>query len=48
MRFVLVLSTILLGCASNKPKCTYLCRDNVPESCYCLEDEIQREADHAR
>ena len=46
----LILLTILAlngGCATdNKPKCTWICPTaNIPSDCYCLEEEIGREAD---
>jgi len=44
--FLLVLAIYFLGCSTpDVNKCTYTCpTGNVPNDCYCLEDEINREA----
>lgn len=44
---LLILLGLMSGCASydNKPKCTWICpTTNIPNDCYCLEEEILREA----
>ena len=37
---------LMLGCTTPEVnKCTFICpTNNVPADCYCLEDEINREA----
>jgi len=43
---ILIALLAAIGCASPEVnKCTYICpKGNPPNDCYCLEDEIKREA----
>lgn len=40
--YFIIICLLLTGCVTYKPKtCTFICpNSNVPEGCYCLEDEI--------
>lgn len=47
--FILITATAIAGCAKPEVnKCTYICPKgkSPPIGCYCIEDEIDKEANH--